>query len=212
MLVALGFGLAIWLARGRRSQALVASGVGLVVAGLAALTIRSIAGGSVVNSLAATEAVRPAATAAWDIGTELIKTLAWSTIFVGIPAIIVGLLLGPSRWARDARAWMAPVSNTRPEILYGGAVAIVLFLIVWEPVPATRKLLTILVFLAVIVGGAYALRRLTLEESPEAGLAVAGGPARLRRGGHRGPASEGRRGGHGREPAEGRRQLTRRCG
>jgi len=53
----------------------------------------------------------------------------------------------------------------------------VLFLIVWEPVPATRKLLTILVFLGVIVGGAYALRRLTLEESPEAGLAVAGGPA-----------------------------------
>ena len=177
VLVALGFGLAIWLARGRRSQALVASGVGLVIAGLAAMTIRSIAGGSVVNSLAATEAVRPAATAAWNIGTELIKTLAWSTIFVGIPAIIVGLLLGPSRWATDVRNWMAPVSNTRPEILYGGAVAIVLFLIVWEPVPATRKLLTILVFLAVIVGGAYALRRLTLEESPEAGLAVAGGPS-----------------------------------
>jgi hypothetical protein len=177
VLIALGFGLAIWLARGRRSQALVASGVGLVIAGLAALTIRSIAGGSVVNSLAATEAVRPAATAAWNIGTELIKTLAWSTIFVGIPAIIVGLLLGPSRWARDARTWMAPVSNTRPEILYGAAVAIVLLLIVWEPVPATRKLLTILVFLAVIVGGAHALRRLTLEESPDAGLALADGPS-----------------------------------
>jgi len=43
-------------------------------------------------------------------------------------------------------------------------------------VPATRKLLTILVFLAVIVGGAYALRKLTLEEHPQAGLAVAGGP------------------------------------
>ena len=177
VLVVLGFGLAIWLARGRRSQALVASGVGLIVAGLAALTIRSIAGGSVVNDLAATEAVRPAATAAWNIGTELIKTLAWSTIFIGIPAIIVGLLLGPSRWARDVRTWTAPIANTRPEFLYGGAVAIVLFLIVWEPVPATRKLLTILVFLAVIVGGAYALRRLTLAESPDAGLAVAGGPA-----------------------------------
>jgi hypothetical protein len=176
VLLVLGFGLAIWLARGRRSQALVACGVGLVVAGLAALTIRSVAGGSVVNSLAATEAVRPAATAAWNIGTEMIKTLAWSTIFVGIPAIIVGLLLGPSRWARDARTWMAPVSNTRPEILYGAAVAIVLLLIIWEPVPATRKLITILVFLAVIVGGAYALRRLTLEESPDAGFAVAGAP------------------------------------
>ena len=108
-------------------------------------------------------------TAAWNIGTELIKTLAWSAIFIGIPAIIVGLLLGPSRWARDVRHRMAPVANTRPEILYGGAVAIVLILIIWEPVPATRELLTILVFLAVIVGGAYALRRLTLEENPDAG-------------------------------------------
>lgn len=165
LLVVIGFGFAIWLAKGRRSQALVASGVGLVVAGFAALTIRSIAGGGVVDALAATEAVRPAATATWDIGTELIRTLAWSTIFVGLPAIAVGLLLGPSRWAADVRRWMAPVASDRPEVLYGGAVAIVLFLIVWEPVPATRKLLTIVVFLAVIVGGAYALRRMVLEEN-----------------------------------------------
>ena len=38
-------------------------------------------------------------------------------------------------------------------------------------------MLTILVFLAVIVGGAYALRKLTLEENPDAGLALAGGGA-----------------------------------
>ncbi len=109
VLIVLGFALAIWLAKGRRSQALVASGLGLVVAGLTALTIRSIAGGSVVDSLAATEAVRPAATAAWDIGTEMIKTLAWSMIFVGIPAIIVGLLLGPSHWAADLRRRLARI-------------------------------------------------------------------------------------------------------
>ncbi len=177
LLVVLGFGLAIWLAKGRRAQALMASGIGLVVAGLAALTIRSIAGGTVVDDLATTEAVRPAATAAWDIGTELLTTLAWSTIFVGIPAIIVGLLLGPYAWAKDLRARSAGFAHDRPEFLYGGAVLVVLFLIVWEPVPATRRLLTILVFLAVIVGGAYAWRKLTLEENPDAGLALAGGGA-----------------------------------
>ncbi len=53
---------------------------------------------------------------------------------------------------------------------------IVLFLIVWEPVPATRRILTILVFLAVIVGGAHALRRLSLEENPDTGIALADGP------------------------------------
>ena len=177
LLVVLGFGLAIWLARGRRAQALTAAGVGLVVAGLAALIIRSIAGGTVVNDLATTEAVRPAATAAWNIGTELLETLAWSTVFIGIPAIIVGLLLGPYEWARDLRARCAGFVGERPEVLYGGAVLIVLFLIIWEPVPATRRVLTILVFLAVIVGGAYAWRKLALEENPDAALAVAGGGA-----------------------------------
>ncbi len=175
ILVFLGFALAIWLARGRRAQALMASGIGLVVAGLAALVIRSIAGGTVVDDLATTEAVRPAATAAWDIGTELLTTIAWSAIFVGIPAIIVGLLLGPYTWAKDLRARSAGFAYDRPEFLYGGAVLIVLFLIVWEPVPATRRLLTIIVFLAVIVGGAYAWRKLTLEENPDRELAIAGG-------------------------------------
>ena len=103
----------------------------------------------------------PAATAAWNIGTELLTTLAWSTIFVGIPAIIVGLLLGPYGWAQGAARADGRLAHDRPEFLYGGAVLIVLFLIIWEPVPATRRLLTILVFLAVIVGGAYALRKLT---------------------------------------------------
>lgn len=180
LLVVLGFGLAIWLAKGRRSQALMASGIGLVVAGLAALIIRGIAGGAVVNDLAATEAVRPAAEAAWDIGTELLTTLAWSTVFVGIPAIIVGMLLGPYEWAKALRARMAGVAYDRPEFLYGGAVLIVLFLIIWEPVPATRRLLTILVFLAVIVGGTYALRRRILEENPDRELALAGGGAGIK--------------------------------
>ena len=180
VLVILGFGLAIWLARGRRAQALMAAGIGLVVAGLAALTIRSIAGGTVVDDLSTTEAVQPAVTAAWNIGTELLTTLAWSTVFVGIPAIIVGLLLGPYDWAKALRARMAGLAYDRPEFLYGGAVLIVLFLIIWEPVPATRRLLTILVFLAVIVGGAYALRKQILEENPDRELALAGGGPSLK--------------------------------
>ena len=63
-----------------------------------------------------------------------------------------------------------------------------LFLIIWEPVPATRRILTIVVFLAVIVGGAYALRKLTLEEHPDAALADRRRRAAAGRGGHRGPA------------------------
>lgn len=176
LLVVLGLGLSIWLARGRRAQALAAAGLALVIAGLSALIIRSITGGAVVDSLASTEAVRPAATAAWTIGTDLLETLAWSTVFVGLPAIAVGLLLGPYRWAQHARTRLAPLAHNRPEVLYGVAVLLVLLLVIWEPVPATRRLLPIAIFLAVFVGGAYALHRLTLEENPDPDAIPAGGP------------------------------------
>jgi hypothetical protein len=129
-----------------------------------------------VDSLASTEAVRPAATAAWTIGTDLLETLAWSTVFVGLPAIAVGLLLGPYGWAQHTRSRLAPLAHNRPEILYGVAVLLVLLLIIWEPVPATRRLLPIAIFLAVFVGGAYALRRLTLEENPDPDAPAANGP------------------------------------
>lgn len=177
LLVVLGLALSIWLARGRRAQALAAAGLSLVIAGLSALIIRSIAGGAVVDSLASTEAVRPAATAAWTIGTDLLETLAWSTVFVGLPAIAVGLLLGPYGWAQHARTRLAPLAHSRPEVLYGVAVLLVLLLIIWEPVPATRRLLPIAIFLAVFVGGAYALRRLTIEENPDPAAIPAGGPS-----------------------------------
>ena len=140
VLIALGFGLAIWLARGRRSQALVASGhrAGRRGPRRADHPLDRRRQRSSTASRRRRRCV-PAATAAWDIGTELITTLAWSTIFVGIPAIIVGLLLGPNGWAKACATGWRRVANNRPEILYGGAVAIVLFLIVWEPVPATRR-------------------------------------------------------------------------
>lgn len=168
LLVLLGLGLAMWLARGRRAEALVACGAVLVIAGLAALLVRSAAGGIVVDQLATSEAVRPAATAAWSIGTQLLATMAWSTIFVGLPAVAVGLLLGPWRWARGVRARLAPMAREHVGYLFGTAMAIVLLLVLIEPVPATRKPVPVLLILLVMVGGAQALRRLIVAEHPSA--------------------------------------------
>lgn len=168
LLVLLGLGLAMWLARGRRAEGLVACGCVLVIGGLAALVARSAAGGIVVDQLATSEAVRPAVAAAWDIGTQLLGTMAWSTIFVGLPAIVVGLLLGPSPHARKVRARLAPVARRHAEYLYGAALGIVLLLVVIEPVPAMHKAVPVLLVTLVLVGGAHALRRRTLVEHPGA--------------------------------------------
>src|SRR3954463_3409006 len=73
LLPILGFGslgLAVFLARGRRRETLLFAGVDLVGAGALVLVGRNLLGGSVVDALAKTEAVRPATEAAWSIGTH----------------------------------------------------------------------------------------------------------------------------------------------
>jgi hypothetical protein len=92
LLALLMFALAIGLSRGRRSRALVAAGVAGVVAGLAALIVRSVAGTRVVDTLASTQAVRPAASAAWSIVTSLLVELSVATILAGALVVLAGLL------------------------------------------------------------------------------------------------------------------------
>jgi hypothetical protein len=104
-LALLALALAVGLSRGRRGRALMAAGLVGVGAGLAALIVRSLAGTRVVDQLARTEAVRPAASAAWSILTSLLVELSVATICVGALVATVGLISGRSRWAtRHARA------------------------------------------------------------------------------------------------------------
>lgn len=167
VLVLAGVGLALWLAPSGRPRALVACGAVLVIAGITALLLRSLAGGMVVDQLVPSEAVRPAATAAWDIGTGLLVTMAWSTIFVGVPAIVVGVLVGPSVRARRLRARAVPVIGPHRDAFLGAALLFVLLLILWEPVPAARKAAPIALLSATVIGGAIAFRRLALAERPD---------------------------------------------
>jgi len=67
LLVFAMFALAVYLARGRRRQTLIEVGAAFVGAGLVVVVVRGIVGNKVVDSLATTEAVRPAAQAAWSI-------------------------------------------------------------------------------------------------------------------------------------------------
>ena len=72
------FAAAIWLAGTWRRKAVRACGIGLFVAGAAALLARSAAGDAVVNALASTEAAKPAAAATWTIATTLLDEAAWA--------------------------------------------------------------------------------------------------------------------------------------
>ena len=72
ILTLLLFAVAVYLARGRRREALRGVAIGFIIAGLLALVVRAIAGDIVVDELAKTASIEPAAQDIWNIGTALL--------------------------------------------------------------------------------------------------------------------------------------------
>jgi hypothetical protein len=158
------YGLAIYLARGRRRQILRASAASLVIVGLIVLVVRRLGGGYVVGSLVEIDAVRPAANAAWAIGTDLLRNIGFALIAYGIVGVIAAWLAGPTRWAVGIRSRLAPTFREQPAIIFGGVAVAYLLLILWGPTPASRQFLGIVVFGLILFFGVEMLRRQTLDE------------------------------------------------
>jgi hypothetical protein len=180
LLVVAMFALAVYLARGRRRQTLTEVGAAFVGAGLAVVVVRGIAGSKVVDSLATTEAVRPAAQAAWSIGTSVLADVAWSTVFIGVVVVLAAMLAGPTRIATSLRRLTAPYMRDRPDVTFGALGLLLLLLFAWGPIEATKSLTGIIIIIVLAVFGTETLRRQTALEFPEAHLAshVPGGPSR----------------------------------
>jgi len=166
LLVYLLFGLAVYLARGRRRHTLISVGCAFIGAALLVLVLRGIAGRTVVNSLVTTASVKPAAEAAYSIGTSVLSDIAWSTIFAGIVIILAGILAGPSRAATAARRFMAPYMRERPDIAYGVGAFLLLLLFLWGPIVATRTFTGVIIITVLAFLGLYVLRRQTTLEFP----------------------------------------------
>jgi len=162
------FALAVYLAQGRRHQTLIAVGVAFIGAGLVVVVARGIIGTKVVDSLASTEAVRPAAQAAWSIGTSVLADIAWSTVLIGIPLILAGLLAGSTHTAIHLRRRMAPYLRDRPDITFGIVAFILLLLFWWGPIVATKTFTGVLIIIVLAVFGTEMLRRQTAKEFPDA--------------------------------------------
>lgn len=159
---------AVWLARGERRSTMLLAGWAAVVSGVIVLVARGIAGQAIVDSLATTAAVEPAATAAWDIGTSLLKTLGWQAVIIGLAIVLAAWLGGGSRPATALRRASAPALAQRPDLVGVGAGIAVLVLIAWGPIPALRRPSFILILIALVVVGVIALRRQTQREFPDA--------------------------------------------
>jgi hypothetical protein len=161
------YALAVYLAQGWRREALRATGIGLLFAGAGALVARALAGDVVVNALATTDAVRPAAEAAWSIGTSLLVQAATATVIYGAVIVIAAWLAGPTGWAVATRRDLAPYLR-EPRWAWGAYGVVVLGLLAWAPTPAFRQVIPALVLIALLALGVEALRRQTAREYPDA--------------------------------------------
>lgn len=180
------FALAVYLSRTRRRHALFIVGVDLVIAGAVVIIARNLAGHAIVNSLVSTASVKPAAQAAWSIGTALLSDIAQSAIIIGLAVMLAAAMAGPRRSAVEVRKAAAPWLRERRGAVYGTALAVILLIVLWGPFPATRQPIPMLILIGLVWLGIEAIRRQTLTEFPDAqvGDTVA---AIRRRSGRRGP-------------------------
>jgi hypothetical protein len=159
--------LAVYLSGPRRRETLLAVGLNLIAIGLLVLIVRRIGGGAVVNSLAKTDAVRPAVESTWAIGTRILQQISWAMIVIGIPVVFAAWLAGPRRAAVGLRRWMAPTMRDRPGLAWSIFAVIVLLILAWGPIPATRMPVTILLIIGLSIWGFVLLRRQCIREFPD---------------------------------------------
>jgi len=159
------YAVAIWIARGTRLRTLTSVGLSLIVVGLGVLTARSLLGTTIVDSLVASDSVKPAATDAWNISTELLQTMGQSTVAYGIVALAAALLAGGTRWATWTRQRIAPALRD-PMWAAAGTALVLLILIWWGPTPGLREPLGVLLITIFLIVGVVALRRQVMREFP----------------------------------------------
>lgn len=165
VLTILLFVIAIAIARGTRLRTLTSVGLSFIVIGIATLTIRKLLGTTLVDELAATDSVKPAISAAYDIGTELLKTMAVAAVAYGVVILLGAVLAGPTRPATTIRRRIAPGLRD-PMWASAGTALVILLLVWWGPTPALRQPIGILLIAVVFIVGVIALRRQTMREFP----------------------------------------------
>lgn len=168
LLTLLCFGVAIYISREGRWVTVLFCGVGLVAAGFAVIVAREVAGGIVVDQLVKEENVKPAAEAAWSIGTSLMVSIATTVIVFGVLFVIAGWLGSPTGSARGTRRFMTPFLRDYAPYVYAGLAVLVCLWFLSASVQNLRSFLTALIVAGFVAFGIHELRKQTGEEFPDA--------------------------------------------
>ena len=167
VLVLVLYGLALYLARGRRRETLRDIGWAFVLMGLIVLVVHRVAGNYAVNALAQ-PGYRPAANHLWLIESTILADTGRAVLLYGLVMVLGATLAGPHRFAISFRQWIAPTLAVRPGMCWGVLGGAYLLLVLWAPTHALRTVWGVLLLAALIGLGYEALRRQTLVENPDA--------------------------------------------
>ena len=162
------YALAVYLARGRRREAVRACGVGILVAGVALLLGRVVLGGIIVDSLATLPDDRASANAAWDVITADLTDATRTVIGVGLITILWAWVSGVGARAAGLRRWFAPDAREHPGRVWAAFGVVIVLLIAWAPTNAARRPLPVIVLSLLAALGLEAVRRQSISEFPEA--------------------------------------------
>jgi hypothetical protein len=160
------YGLAIYVATGKRRETLRAVGISFAAVGILLLFARHLAGDAVVGALASTAASEPAAQATWSIGTSMLVEIAHALIAYGVAIVAGAWLAGPSVAATGLRRGITPYIR-QPRIAYGGLAIGVVLLLWWGPTEALRRPIPALILIALLAFGLETLRRQVVVEFPD---------------------------------------------
>jgi hypothetical protein len=160
------FGAAIGLARDRRRTVLNLGGC-LMVAGIAILAFRTLAGKYVVDSLAEAPNAHAIADDAWGIVTRLMVDIAQGTLLFGFFVLVGAWLVGPGRRATAARRFSAYTLREQAGVTRAVLAVLILLLVIWGPVPWTQRFWTIVVFTVIAFAWLELTRYRTASEFPD---------------------------------------------
>ena len=163
---ALLFGLAVYLARGWRREAVRNGAVAIAVAGLLVLVLRRFIGHSVIDSLVANGVYKTAALNTWAIATAALRSAAWAGIVFGLIGVLVTSLLGSAKWAVSSRRWLAPQLSAHAWAGYAVAVIVALLFLLWAPTQRASWIPAIII-LALLATAVGVLRRQCAQEFPQ---------------------------------------------
>lgn len=168
LLALLCFGGAVYLSRGQRWVALLLTACGLIAAAFAVLIVRRIAGNLAIDQLVDDPGVKPAAEAAWAIGTSLLAAIATSVIVFALLLALAAWLAAPAPSSQQTRRFLAPGLRDHVAYFYAGLAVITGLYLLIAPSQSLRSLLTLVVIVALSAFGIRELRRTTNAEFPDA--------------------------------------------